>query len=156
MLKCFVKVGCLLALSQSEGPVRLTPGTLSPASAFSPALFPSTQLSLLFLFNHLRTLSFSVTHLSRIHPTASALFQKKRGAGVPLVQPIQLVTGFTASLLPRESYRGDAKTSPVSSFTTSLLPRELLRGVAKTSLLSSFTASLLPRELLRGVAKTGG
>src|SRR5207249_3170120 len=92
--------------------------------------------------------------LSRIHPIASALFHKKRGVGVPLVQPIQRATGFTATLLPRQSLRGAARSSPVSSFTASLLPREVLRGVAKTSLLSSFTASLLPREVLRGVAKT--
>src|ERR1700675_1007690 len=43
------------------------------------ALCLQSPLSLLFFFNHLRTLSFSVSHLSPIPPAPSALFPKKRG-----------------------------------------------------------------------------
>jgi hypothetical protein len=45
--------------------------------------FPGSPRSLLLPFNHLRTLSFSVAHLSAVLPISSALFLKKQG-GLPL------------------------------------------------------------------------
>ncbi len=44
-----------------------------------PSLFSQSPLSLLFPFNRLRTLSFSVSYLSAVLPTPSALFYQKPG-----------------------------------------------------------------------------
>jgi hypothetical protein len=51
------------------------------------SLFSQSPLSPLFLFNRLRTLSFSGSQLSRVLPTGCALFRKKPGVH-PLVIPI--------------------------------------------------------------------
>jgi len=56
------------------------------APTFPRFSFPST-LSVLFVFNCLSTLSFSVSPLSPIPPTSSTLFTKNPG-GPPPVQPI--------------------------------------------------------------------
>src|SRR6267378_8333405 len=44
-----------------------------------PSLFSQSPLSALFPFNYLRTLSFSVSYLSAVLPTPSALFYQKPG-----------------------------------------------------------------------------
>ena len=105
-------------------PVRTDPGIIPPVPASSFALFLSTAFSPLFVFNQLRTLSFSVAHLSRISPIASALFQKKPGVGVPMVQPIQPGTSLIAHHSPRDPLSGVARTAPVSSFTASLTQKQ--------------------------------
>jgi|HubBroStandDraft_2_1064218.scaffolds.fasta_scaffold20260_2 hypothetical protein len=46
------------------------------------SLFSQSPFSALLLFNHLRTLSFSVSHLSAVLPVSSALLPQKRG-GIP-------------------------------------------------------------------------
>ena len=57
-------------------------------STLSPSLLPCPpQLQRKRVFNHLRTLSFSVSHLSRVLPRGCALFHKKTGVH-PLVIPI--------------------------------------------------------------------
>src|SRR6267378_1292627 len=43
------------------------------------SLFSQSPLSALFPFNYLRTLSFSVSYLSAVLPTPSALFAKNQG-----------------------------------------------------------------------------
>src|ERR1700722_10060732 len=48
----------------------------------SPRPAPETPLSAFFHFTHLRTLSFSLAHLSTVSPALSALFPKKQG-GTP-------------------------------------------------------------------------
>jgi hypothetical protein len=45
----------------------------------SLSLFSQSPLSALLLFNHLRTLSFSVSYLSLVAPAASALLPQKQG-----------------------------------------------------------------------------
>src|SRR5580692_5862881 len=53
------------------------------------SLFSPSSLSTLFLFNCLRTLSFSVAHLSPVPPTLFALFPKKPG-GIPPARSYQV------------------------------------------------------------------
>jgi hypothetical protein len=57
-----------------------------PILAFTTlGLFPPSAS---LLFNRLRTLSFSVAHLSPVSPALSALFPQKPGGVAPLVRPI--------------------------------------------------------------------
>ncbi len=55
-----------------------TPAKMSARRHFF-SLFSRSPLSALFLFNHLRTLSFSVAHLSLVSTVLSALFHQKPG-----------------------------------------------------------------------------
>ena len=68
------------------------------------SLFSQSPLSVLFTFNHLRTLSFSVSHLSPVPPAASALFHQKTRVYPPPVVPIPTHgTGSTKSRPPQKA-----------------------------------------------------
>jgi hypothetical protein len=119
---------------------RLASGSLSFALAlqFAP-----------FHFNHFRTLSFSVSHLSRAIPIGCALFHQKPGVHpqvLPLSPPFP-GTPFSrmAALSARLPFMGRWPLS-VISFTTSLLPRDPSRGATKTSPLSPFARSLTQKQ----------
>jgi hypothetical protein len=68
-----------------------------PCQTHSTRSFLRTQLSALFPFNHLLTLSFSVAHLSPVSPVSSALFPQNRGCTPPLVQPIAFLCSTVRS-----------------------------------------------------------
>jgi len=63
------------------------------------------HFSALLLFNHLRTLSFSVSHLSRVLPAGCALFGQKPGVH-PLVIPI-----IRPSLPPKPQIRHSLRSA---------------------------------------------
>jgi hypothetical protein len=93
--------------------------------ALSPQLAP-------FPFNHFRTLSFSVSQLSRVLPAGCALFGKKPGVHPPVLPPSPPFPGtpfsrmatLSACLLPREPSRGAIKTPPLSPFARSLTQKQ--------------------------------
>src|SRR5712664_454341 len=113
------------------------------------SLFSKSPLSTLLLFNHLRTLSFSVSYLSAVLPTSSALLRQKPGvhplllslsppfpgapfppmatlsARLPLTDrwPLRL-TPLPATPSPREKLRGIAAASPLSPFARSLTQKQ--------------------------------
>jgi hypothetical protein len=102
-----------------------------------------------FHFNHFRTLSFSVSHLSRVLPAGCALFRKKPGVH-PLVLPLSLPfpgTPFSriATLSACLPFTGRWPLS-VTPFPASARPREPSRGATKTSLLSPFATSLMQKQ----------
>jgi hypothetical protein len=102
-----------------------------------------------FHFNYFRTLSFSVSHLSRVLPSGCALFRKKPEVH-PLVLPLSLPfpgTPFSrietlSTCLP---FTGRWPLS-VTPFPAPARPREPSRGATKTSLLSPFATSLMQKQ----------
>jgi hypothetical protein len=93
--------------------------------ALSPQLVPCP-------FNHFRTLSFSVSQLSRFLPAGCALFGKKPGVHPPVLPlsppfpgtPFSRMAMPSACLLPREPSRGAIKTPLLSPFATSLTQKQ--------------------------------
>jgi hypothetical protein len=110
--------------------------------ALSPQLAP-------FPFNHFRTLSFTVSQLSRVLPVGCALFRKRPGVH-PLVLPLSPPfpgTPFSrmAMLSACLPFIGRRPLS-VTPSTTSLLPREPSRGIAAASPLTPFARSLTQKQ----------
>ena|SRR5712664_536703 len=89
------------------------------------SLFSQTALSTIFLFNCLRTLSFSVAHLSPVPPAFSALFPQKRGYHSHLVistQPVATCRRTTQSLFLYFLYLHPLHSPPIHNPVTAPSP----------------------------------
>ncbi len=99
------------------------------------SLLSQSPLSTLLLFNHLRTLSFSVSYLSAVLPTSSALFHQKPGctpsshtnaSDGPRLSLRNLFSAFRLSVLcvsavsPSSLYSPPATSFPCQSPITSV------------------------------------
>ena len=155
-------IGYSSALNAQQ-PLRASPRSCSPLC--TRALSASSPHSPLFVFKHLRTLSFFGSQLSFVLPITCALFPKKQGVGGTFNQSFSLrsclrPTMQTCRLVP-SAVEGLADFAPplpavdcqlstvgflVTPFPASRLPRDPSRGVAKTSPLTPFPATLMQKQ----------
>ena len=113
-------LGHKLVLTRKQS-LRSSPPSRSPLCTLT--LAKSSPHSPLFVFSHLRTLSFSGHHPSLVLRTTCALFRKKQGVGGTSTQSFSL-----RSRLPRELSRGVAKASPLTPSTATLTQKQGGRG----------------------------
>jgi hypothetical protein len=113
------------------------------------SLFSQSPLSALLLFNHLRTLSFSVSNLSAVLPISSALLRQKRGVH-PLVlhlsQPFRRTPFSRTATLSACFPLTNRWPLSVTLFPASPSPRENLRRVANRHPLTPFAATLMKKQ----------
>lgn len=152
MLKFNVTLGQKLVLGPyPQRSVRTPPCSSSPRCSL--ALVTNSSHSSLRVFKHLRTLSFSVSHLSRVLPTGCALFRKKPGVHRQVLSlslpfpgtPFSRMATLSACLPLSSRW-----PLPITPFTTSTSPRENLQGIAIASPLSPFATSLTQKQGGRG------
>jgi len=151
--KSFVSPTCRISLrNYFVSPTYAKTGGCTPlkmsARRHFLSLFSPSPLSALLFFNCLRTLSFSVSHLSRVLPTVCALFRKKPGVH-PLVLPLSSPSPGTpfsrmATLSACRPFTGRWPRS-VTPFPTSLTQRQGGRGYwpALSGVEGSYQSSLL-------------
>jgi hypothetical protein len=152
--KSFVSPTCKFSSRNSfVSPIYAKTGGCSPrkmsARRHLLALFSQSALSALLFFNHLRTLSFSVSHLSRVLPTACPLFDKNPGIH-PLILPLSPPSPRTPSsrmstLSASLPFTGRWPLS-VTPFSAPPSPRVPLRGAAKTHPVTPFSATLTQKQ----------